>query len=538
MSDRLGASLYSTFNAANLARLLANDGAEPAVEVLHEHSLLPGAGFHARGLPPAADLCLVVTTAEGVLSAVAELIRGAPVEPAKLDREVDAYVAGIRALAEHARVTLTPTWLAPYRYSGGILALDERWGLDGAMARANARLAASLRGVPGCFVLNGDGWLRILGERAFSPKGWYLTKDPYTFELWKLVVADVKSALAALGGRSKKLLILDLDNTLWGGEVGDVGFEGVRLGGHDAVGEAYRAFQGEVLALARRGVILAVASKNDEDVALAAIDRHPEMLLRRDDFAGWRINWEDKAKNVAELCAELELSPADAVFIDDNPGERRAVAAALPDLTVPEWPANPMLFVDALRRQSLFDVIAVTDEDVLRSRSYAANRVRRSVAATVADDVDVRIDIQPLADADVPRALQLLNKTNQMNLATRRYAEAELRALLGSSEAGVWTVRVADRFADYGLTGAFALRFAGPECTVSDFVMSCRVLSRGVEERMLQCARGEAASRGCARLTASFVPTDRNEPMRRFLNERSGLSVEGGSRFVGVLSRR
>jgi FkbH-like protein len=539
MSDRLGAAIYSTFNATNFSRLLANDVGEPAVDVLYEHSLLPGAAFSSGGLPaPAADICVVATTADGVLPAIAGLLSGSPLDPVELDREVDAYVAGIRTLAADARVTLASTWLTPPRYSGGVLALDPCWGLDGAVARANRRAVEALRGAPGCFVLNGEGWQRILGERAFSAKGSYLTKDPYAFDLWRLVVADLKAALAALGGKSKKLVILDLDNTLWGGEIGDVGLEGLRLGGHDARGEAYRAFQREVLALGRRGVVLAVASKNDENVALAAFDRHPEMLLRRDDLAGWRINWEDKAKNIAELCSELELSPADAVFIDDNPGERRAAAAALPELTVPEWPANPMLFVDALRRLNLFDVIAVTEEDVLRSRSYIANRMRNSAGTGAAQDAQVRIDIAQLADADVVRTLQLLNKTNQMNLTTRRFTEAELRAFRGSEGNEVWTARVTDRFADYGLTGAFALRFSASECTLTDFVMSCRVLSRGVEERMLECARAEAAKRGCARLRASFVQTSRNEPMRRFLVERSGMHDQGASHYVDILSER
>jgi FkbH-like protein len=532
MNDGLSAAVYSTVNATQFARLLSNDDAEPAVEVRHEHSLLPGSAFLSRALPdPDADASIVVTTAETVLSSVGQLQSGRALDTAALDAEVDAFSAGMQALAVRSRMVFVPTWLTVYRHSGGVLALDERWGLDAALARANRRLVAALRNVRGVVLLNAEGWQRLLGSRAFSSKGWYLTRDPYTQELWKLVVADVKTAVAASYGMSKKLLILDLDNTLWGGEVGDDGVAGLRLGGHDAAGEAYRDFQREVLAMARRGIVLAVVSKNDERVALAAIDGHPEMILRRDDLAGWRINWDDKAANIALLCQDLELSPADAVFIDDNPGERRDAAAALPELTVPDWPSNPMLFVDAIRRLNVFDVAAVTDEDLLRARSYAAQRARRAAPPNAAGEPDVRIDIRPLTEADLIRTLQLLNKTNQMSLTTRRLGRSELDAMASSPERGVWTVRVADRFAEYGLTGAFALEFDGSRCAVTDFVMSCRVMARGVEQKMLDRAAAEAAERGCSRLTLGFVPTDRNEPMRRFLVEADGLVGEDGLAF-------
>jgi len=532
MSD-FAASVYCSYNGGAFARMLANDPAPPAMDVVAEHAMLGGVVFANGELPePQGDVCIVLTTPASVLASFARAARGEALDDNALQGDVAAFCDGVGRLASGARLVLVATWLLPYTRSGGLLALDPAWGTDAALARANQLLVEGMRGRRGCYVLNADAWVRALGARSYSAKNWYLTKDPFTFEHWALVVADVKTAVAALTGRAKKLIVVDLDNTLWGGEVGDAGVDGLRLGGHDAQGEAFADFQRALLALARRGVVLAVASKNDEATALEAIDRHPEMVLRREDLAGWRINWDEKAGNVAALCRELELSPADAVFIDDNPGERAKVAAALPELTVPDWPANPMLYVEALDRLNAFDVPAVTAEDLGRGRSYTARRLR---AADPGDD-EVTIAIAPLELADAARALQLLNKTNQMNLATRRLGDAEFAKERARDDWAVWVVRVADRYADYGLTGLFALEFTGDECTMTDFLMSCRVMSRGVEERMLAAATEAAAQRGCALLRLRLQLTDRNEPMLRFLRERSGLATTDGIKYERATS--
>lgn len=528
-------AVYSTINASLFARFLANDAAEPLLAVAAEHSLLPGSAFADAGALPSApvDVAIVVAPPESVLTSVAGLLGGAPCDPQTLRDEVDAFAAAVSALP--ARLVLVATWVVPRRYSGGVLALDERWGLDGAVGAANARLLARLRETGTRHALNAAGWQATLGERAHSAKNRYLTHDPYAFDFWKLAVAEVKAALASFGGAAKKLVVLDLDNTLWGGEVGDGGAESLRLGGHDPVGEAFVAFQRELLALRRRGVLLAVASKNDAAIALAALDGHPEQVIRSGDLAGWAIDWNDKGYNVGMLCERLGIAAADTVFIDDNPAERGAVAAALPGITVPDWPANPLLYVDALRRIDLFDVPFVTDEDLARARTYAATR---SLRAGVPHDRVTRVDVRPLSAADAPRALQLLNKTNQMNLTTRRFTATDLQPWLAQTDRAAWVVRVADEYADYGLTGAFALQFEGAVCTVTDLVMSCRVMGRGVEKRMLERAMDEARARGCVRVEAWFVPTQRNEPMRRFLAERSGLTDGGDGCFSAGLDAR
>ena len=523
MSADYTAAVYSTFTARQFARLLEGDENPPSIEAGAVHELLPGSAFNRPGASPAAeaDIAVVVTTPESVLPSVAGLLAGAPCDETLLAREVDAFASSLAALP--ARLVFAYSWIAPARFSGGVLALDTRFGLDGALAAANHRLIRALEDYPACTLLNAGHWQAALGARAFNTKNWYLTRDPFSFEAWKMAVADLKAALAACTGRAKKLLVLDLDNTLWGGEVGDSGIEGLRLGAPDLAGAAHQEFQRELRALARRGVVLAIASKNDEDLALRALDTHPEMILQRSDFADWAIDWEEKGPNIRALCERIGIAPADAVFIDDNPAERRAVARELPEIMVPEWPANPLLYVEALRALNVFDVPKVSAEDLGRGRSYAAARALREAGDRV--PLETRVDVRALEPSDVGRTVQLLNKTNQFNLTTRRLTEPELRAWLESGLRALHTVRVADSFADYGLTGVLSLEFDPPVCRIVDFAMSCRVLARGVEERMLQRAAAEARAHGCERLEARFVPTERNEPMRRFLVERSGLDA-------------
>jgi FkbH-like protein len=529
MSTAYKAAVYSTFTARQFARLLEGDEGPPPIAVSAVHELLPGSAFSRRGAAPEseADIAVVITTPESVLPSVAGLLAGLPCDAAAMQREVDEFAAAIVALP--ARLVFAYSWIAPPRFSGGVLALDARFGLDGVLAAANLHLVQALKEHSACTVLNAGHWQGALGARAFNAKNWYLTRDPFSFEAWKMAVADLKTALAACTGRAKKLLVLDLDNTLWGGEVGDSGVEGLRLGAPDLAGAAHQEFQRELRALARRGVVLAIASKNDEDLALSAIDTHPEMILQRTDFADWAIDWEEKGPNIRALCERIGISPADAVFIDDNPAERRAVALELPELTVPEWPANPLLYVEALRSLSVFDVPEVSAEDLGRSRSYAAARALREAGEP--PPLETRVDIRALEPSDVGRTVQLLNKTNQFNLTTRRLTEPELRAWLESGSRTLHTVRVADAFADYGLTGVLSLEFEPPVCRIVDFAMSCRVLARGVEERMVQIAAEEARAHGCERLEARFLPTERNEPMRRFLVERSGLEAGADGAF-------
>ena len=291
--------------------------------------------------------------------------------------EVDLFAAGIASVAATARAVLVPTWVLPNGHRAfGLLGMREAAGPVNVLARMNLRLSEQLASSPNVYLLDAQPWLQAAGKDGHNSRLWFMSKIPFGNAVFKEAVADIKAALNAMTGNTRKLVIVDLDNTLWGGVLGDEGWENLRLGGHDAAGEAYLEFQRALKCLTRRGIVLGIVSKNDEAAAIEAISRHPEMILRMTDVAGWRINWEDKAENVAALASALNLGLQSVVFIDDNPVERDRVRAALPEVLTPDWPVSPLMFPQALASLDCFDTIAVTDEDRRRATAYQLAAVR------------------------------------------------------------------------------------------------------------------------------------------------------------------
>jgi FkbH-like protein len=310
--------------------------------------------------------------------------------------------------------------------------------------------------------------------------------------------------------------------------VGETGPDGITLGGHDAIGEAYSAFQDALLTLKSRGVLLAIASKNEESVAMEALRAHPEMRVRPSDFAAYRINWSDKAANIVSIADELNLGLQSVVFIDDNPGERGRVREALPEVLTPDWPVNPMEYRDALTSLSCFDQAMVTLEDADRASMYSVEHSRQEARRTFTtveqwlESLELQVEIQTLAAGNLLRAAQLLNKTNQMNLRTRRLAAHELEDWASHETRVTKVFRVRDRFGDSGLTGLLSVERSGSILEIVDFVLSCRVFGRRIEHLMLGEAAASARAWGCRTLQARYAPTEKNGPCLTFLRE-SGM---------------
>ncbi len=525
--------LISDFNAENFGAILRAKGRAEGlqvevapfgqVEMVLMNEALPA---WQSGL----DFAVIWTRPEAVLPSFGEALRGERPSLAALDAEVDAFAAAVLAVQDRSRTTFVTDWVLPPFHSGqGMLSLAES-GIGRLLLQANSRLLDRLDSARSVIVLSSAKWFQTVGQDAYSPRMWYTAKVPFSNELFKEAAQDVRSALLGLAGRARKLVILDLDDTLWGGIVGDVGWEQLALGGHDAAAEAYADFQEQLLTLTRRGIVLGIASKNDEQVALAAIDNHPEMVLRRENFAGWRINWGDKAENIRALTESLNLGLDAVVFIDDNPMERGRVREALPDVLVPEWPSDPRLYVQALLRLDCFNSPALTDEDHQRTAMYASERERSSIAqktGSLADwlrALEVTVTVEELSATNLSRATQLLNKTNQFNLSTRRLTEHELRIWADEPARALWTFRVADRFGDSGLTGLLSAERSGNEVFIRDYVLSCRVFGRSVEDTMLRTvlewARGEQGTS----VIAEYVPTAKNKPCLEFLQRAAAAA--------------
>ena len=530
----------SDFNVDNFNALLANDEAQPSVEVIgtdfgqvQQYVLNRGASCWSKD----PDCAVVWTRPEAVVPTFGGLKAFEAVELDDTLAEVDEFARRLTLLEDRVDTVLVPTWTSPPKENGlGLLDMRDGVGITNTLMRMNLRLAEALADRAGFFVMDAGRWMHEGGSAAYNPKLWAMAKVPFTNDVFTAAVRDVKSALQAVSGQAKKLIVLDLDNTLWGGIVGDDGWENLQLGGHDAVGEAYARFQRALKAMTNRGILLGIVSKNTEAVALEAFEKHPEMVLTLDDFAGWRINWEDKAKNVAALVEELNLGLQSVVFIDDNPFERGRVRDALPEVFVPEWPDDPFRYRQKLLSMRCFDTTTLTEEDRQRALMYVAQRKRTSAKDEVdsldqwLDTLDMTVQIEPFNDANRARILQLLNKTNQMNLRTRRMSEAELVEWLDDAERCSKAFRVSDRFGESGLSGILSIEKRGDVAYFEDFILSCRVMGREVEEAMVAVAVAEARQMGAKTLAAEYQPTLKNAPCLKFW-ERSGFK-NGQSQHV------
>jgi FkbH-like protein len=448
--------------------------------------------------------------------------------------EVDAFAERLRKAAASVPHVFVASF-ARQPDVRGLGMIDLRpGGITHALLRMNERLAEAVAPTSNVYVLDAQRWIDAAGRNAVDDKLWYLAKVGYSPEVLAEAARDVRAGLRGALGGAKKLIVLDLDETLWGGILGDVGWEGLRLGGHDAVGEAYVDFQRELKALSRRGILLAIVSKNTESVALEALEKHPEMVLRREDFCAIRINWRDKAANVAELATALNLGLQSMVFIDDNPAERARVHESIPEVFVPDWPKEPFAYAHALRALRCFDVPAVSREDAARTALYASEHAREELRAKVGSldewlgSLGLVLRFAPLGDENLTRTSQLLNKTNQMNLATRRLAEAELRAWANAPGHEVWALSVSDRIGDSGLTGILSLELDGDTLRIADFILSCRVMGRRIEEAMAAAAVSRARALGARAVEAAFRETSKNKPCREFW-EQSGFAHDAAT---------
>lgn len=328
--------------------------------------------------------------------------------------------------------------------------------------------------------------------------------------------------LAARQGRSAKCLVLDLDNTIWGGVIGDDGLDGIALGQGSALGEAFASVQDYAKELSRRGVILAVCSKNDEANALEAFDKHPEMVLRRNDIASFMANWNDKATNIRAIAEELNIGLDSLVFLDDNPFERALVRQELPMVMVPEVPEDPSLVPACLAEAGYFEGLGVTDEDRQRTSQYQGNRAREALKASTTDlpaylrGLEMQLLWRRFDRVGLQRTVQLINKTNQFNLTTRRYTEAEVIEVMDSNRAFGLQLRLLDRFGDNGVIAIVIGRMQQDETLLIDtWLMSCRVLGRQVEPTTLNLVAAEARRLGATALVGEYVPSKKNAMVRR-----------------------
>jgi FkbH-like protein len=468
------------------------------------------------------------------------LLRGAEVDMdgAAADAEVATVIADLAGLWTAARDAFRPQILhnTVLPVFPALLGLNEQ-RLPGSPAALAARFATALAAAAdadGVDLVSIDRWAAREGLAAWhDPVLWHRAKQEVSPRAAPVYGDLVARLLAAGQGRSGKCLVLDLDNTLWGGVVGDDGPDGIVVGPGSAAGEAFTAFQTYAAALARRGVLLAVCSKNDEANALAAFDQNSDMTLKRSDFSAFVANWQDKATNLREIARQLNIGVDALVFADDNPFERNLVRRELPDVQVPELPEDPAQFAATVSDGGYFEATALTDEDRGRTGLYQANRAREAAAAGATDmsaylrSLDMALVWKPFNRGQLKRVTQLVNKTNQFNLTTRRYTEDEVAALLADPDAIGLQFRLIDRFGDNGIIAVVIARGAGSHrMEIDTWLMSCRVLGREVERATLSVLVDEAARRGVGELLGRYRPSPKNAMVADLL-PRLGFAPAG-----------
>jgi len=406
--------------------------------------------------------------------------------------------------------------------SDGVLDGVSSHGQADAIRQINRELRAIAAENAGVYVLDYDAVIARCGRnRWFDEVKWMLVRLPMRAEHFRDLTSEWLRFLHPLSGRIAKVLVTDLDNTLWGGIVSEDGVERLQAG-VEGPGAAFRQLQRAILDLSRRGILLAVASKNNADEALEALDRHPGMLLRSKNFAALQMNWNDKTASLREIARQLNVGTDSLVFLDDNPAERQRVRLEMPEVMVIELPAHPVGYANALRDCPMFERLVLSEEDRRRGELYIVQRERQSFEEQAGSleefyqSLGQQVMIAPMTADTLPRAAQLLLKTNQFNLTTHRYKQTEIATFAAASGCDVYTINVRDRFGDNGLVGVVMTQRTGDACLIDVFLLSCRVIGRTVETAVMAFLAEKNRSRGVARLEGWFLPTRKNAPAEGF----------------------
>lgn len=370
-------------------------------------------------------------------------------------------------------------------------------------------------------------------DKFYSPRMWYMGSIPYSMAGERALAEEISNAMNALKGRRAKCIVLDLDNTLWGGVIGEDGVGGIELS-TSKEGARFRDFQKRLKELKEEGVILAVVSKNNTEDALDGINNHPDMVLRKNDFVAIKANWEPKPVNIEALSKELNLGLDSFVFIDDNPVEREAVKIALPQVIVPEFPKDTAAlekFAIEIGRK-YFPTLKLTTEDAKKTEQYQMEHQRSELKKSALSleeylkSLEMKLTIREIEENDITRAAQLTQKTNQFNLTVRRYTESDIRKMKNSPDHRIWIGELEDKFGSYGKVILAIVKLEEKKAVIDTFLMSCRVMGRNVERDFLAYIEEELTRNGIKEIVGEYVPTQKNSVVNSFWKNRGYLDCD------------
>jgi FkbH-like protein len=434
-------------------------------------------------------------------------------------------------IAKGTGKVLLHNFRVPYYSPMGILENKQKFGFFEMVKRINERLADEFKNNSQIFVFNYDGFCSKHGKASIMDnKMYYLGDFKLRFDFIPFLCKEYMAYIKPLASLTRKCLVLDLDNTLWGGVIGEDGMEGIKLG-PTPEGRPFLEFQKYILNLFERGVILAINSSNNPEDVEKALREHPNMILKKEHFAAMEINWNDKISNMRSIAGKINIGLDSLVFLDDLRSNRELVRLALPEVLVPELPEDPAEYLTALMELDDFNVLQLTAEDKNRNRLYALDQQRHEHRANSVSITDYLKDLKivvTLAQADlmtVPRISQLTQKTNQFNMTTRRYQEEDIKSFSEDEHFRVFSVKVEDRFGDSGITGALVIERQKDVWRIDTFLLSCRVIGKKIEQAVLGFLIGRARKEHVRCLRGEFRPTEKNMPATSFY-KNSGFSLK------------
>lgn len=426
--------------------------------------------------------------------------------------------------------------------SYGIFENKTDFGFHRMLNEINNKIADALSNSDSVYVYDFAGFVTKFGEKnIFDYKQFFFGDMKISLDYIPYLASDLMSYVIGYLGISKKCIVLDLDNTLWGGIVGEDGFNGIKLG-PEPPGNAFVEFQKTLLSLHQRGIILAINSKNNYDDAIKVMQEHPYMQLKEDHFASLKINWNDKVSNMKEIANEINIGLDSMVFFDDDPVNREYMRINLPQVETVELPQDPSEFVNTLKNLNEFSVLNITQEDQQRGKMYSEQRKRAELEKSAPDlqgflkQLDLKISIKKANEFTIPRISQLTLKTNQFNLTTKRYQETDIKKFSEDTNYLVGCAQVEDKFGDNGITGVFIVHKENPkEWFLDTFLLSCRVMGREIERGILSHIINKAKEDGAEKIRAQFIPTQKNKPTEDFL-PNCGFKKESDSWVYSIKS--
>lgn len=439
----------------------------------------------------------------------------------------------IKTISENLQSKLVITNFVIPTYSPfGIFESKVEFGLKDIVLDLNKKLKELCKNQDSVYLYDFNSFVTKFGERnVLEYKKMFFGDIKISFDIIPYLIYEFVGYLKPLLGLNKKCIVLDLDNTLWGGIVGEEGFEGIKLG-PDPAGRPFVEFQRVLKSLLKSGIILAINSTNNSKDAMKVIKEHPHMVLKEEDFACLKINWNDKIANMKDIAKELNIGLDSMVFFDDDPVNRELIKMSIPEIKTIDLPQDPSSYALILRDLNDFNVLKITDDDFKRAKMYSQEQERHDLESTTKNldeylkKLDIKVKVRLADKFSIPRISQLSLKTNQFNLTTKRYQEEEIKEFAKDDKMIVGCAEVEDKFGESGITNIFIIKKNNEEWILDTFLLSCRIIGRGIEEGILGKIIEMAKKEGVKKIKAQFIPTQKNKPAENFLSNY-GFQKEG-----------